>query len=131
VTHGFIQSQVAWRDVGSFLAVEPTVIGDGPLIRVRVTPELVGTVNGSPYETKFSSVATEVTVSDGETITIGSDAKNTEFYSRFLIGVSRSGSSRRLNITMTPHIHSLPPAQAPGSATQAPRFMIQSPAARP
>ena len=131
ITHGIIQSQIAWRDVGSFLVVEPTVIGDGPLIRVRVTPELVGTVNGSPLETKFAAAATEVTVSDGETVTIGSDAKNSEFYSRFLIGVSRGGSSRNIRITMTPHIYSLPQNQAPGSKPQIPSQQTGGAAGRP
>ena len=141
VTHGFIQRQLAWRDVGSFLAVEPTVIGDGPLIRVRVTPELIGTVNGSPCETRFASVATEVTVNDGETVTLGGDEKNSEFYSRFLIGVSRSGSSRHLNITLTPHILELsrPPVSMPPHGADQPQTQTikvwgedrQIPSARP
>lgn len=117
IAHGYIQQQIAWRDVGSFLVVQPTVIGDGPFVRVRVTPELVGTVNGSSYRTRFASVATEVTVSDGETVTIGGDAKDTDFYSRFLIGATRSGGTRSLTITMTPRIQSLP--QAPGARTPA------------
>lgn len=118
VTHGILQQQIAWKEVGSFLVVEPTVIGEGPLIRVRVTPELVGLVGNSPHATRFTSLATEVTVRDGETITIGGDAKDSEFYSRFLIGGTRGGGSRRMNITMTPHI--LSPAAPPPAARPPP-----------
>jgi type II secretory pathway component HofQ len=116
ITYGFIQKQIAWRDVGSFLVVEPTVIGDGPMISIRITPELSGTVNGSPQATRYSSVSTEVTVRDGETVTIGGAAKDSEFYSRFLIGGYRSGGSRRVNITLTPHIMEVGPARTPATA---------------
>lgn len=120
VAHGVIQQQIAWQEVGSFLVVEPTVIGDGPLVRVKITPELVGTVNGAPQTTRFAAAATEVTVADGEPVTIGGAAKDAEFYSRFLIGVSRAGSSRRLNITMTPHILA-PGGSPPRPTSHAPR----------
>ncbi len=113
MARGFIPNQIAWREVGSFLVVKPTVIGDGPQIRVRVTPELSGMVNGSPYETRFASVSTEVVVNDGQTVTIGTDGKNSDFYSRFLIGATRSGGTRNLTITMTPRIYSLQQNQIP------------------
>ncbi len=118
ISHGIIGQQINWKDVGSFLLVEPTVIGDGPLVRVKLTPQLTGMVNGSPYNTRFASVATEVTVTDGETITIGGNDKDREFYSRFLIGFNKSGGTSRLSITLTPHIMSLPSPTAP--RTQAP-----------
>lgn len=114
ITYGYIQKQIAWRDVGSYLVVEPTVIGDGPLIRVRITPELSGLVNGSPQSTKFTSVTTEITCRDGETITIGGAAKDADFYERFLLGGYRNGSSHRVNISLTPRIES--PGQPPATA---------------
>jgi type II secretory pathway component HofQ len=123
LTYGYIQKQIAWRDVGSYLVVEPTVIGDGPMVRIRVTPELSGTVNGSAQATRFAAVSTEVTVNDGETVTIGGAAKDSEFYERFLIGGFRSGGSRRMNITLTPHIMDLGarPAGAPPAGSQIPQ----------
>lgn len=118
ISHGIIGQQINWKEVGSFLLVEPTVIGDGPLVRVKLTPQLSGLVNGSPYNTQFASVATEVTVADGEPITIGGGDKDREFYSRFLVGFNKSGGTSRLSITLTPHIMSLPAPTAP--RTQAP-----------
>lgn len=113
IAQGYIQRQIGWRDVGSFLVVEPTVIGDGPMISIRITPELSGMVNGSAQATRFSSVSTEITCRDGEPVTIGGAAKDSEFYSRFLIGGYRNGGSRRVNITLTPHIMEVGPARAP------------------
>ena len=116
IQHGVIREQLQWRDVGSFLIVEPTVIGDGPLIRVRVIPELSGTVNGAPWRTRYAGVATEVTVSDGETVTIGASDRNRDFYERFLIGVRSGGAAERQTITLTPRIQSMP---RPGVTTNA------------
>lgn len=114
ITHGAIREQVQWKDVGSFLIVEPTILGDGPLIRIRIVPELSGTVNGSPLQTRYTAAATEVTVSDGETVTIGGGDRNRDFYERFLVGVRRGGSAERISITLTPRIHDLAkPAAAP------------------
>ena len=101
---GILQQRVAWKDVGSSLIVEPVVIGDGPMIRVRLIPELSGLVDGDVYRTRFSSVATEVVVQDGQTFQIGGLDKDNDFYSRFLIGFDKSGSQQALNITLTPHI---------------------------
>ena len=84
--------------------MEPLVIGDGPTIRVRLTPELRGLVNGNPYRTKFTTVATEVVVSDGVPFGLGGLKENKDFYSRFLVGVDRSGNRQTLDIELTAHI---------------------------
>lgn len=109
---GALVQNVQWREVGSFLVVEPTVIGDGPFIRVRITPELSGMVDGSPLHTRFAAVSTDVTVSDGETIQIGGNDKTQEFYSRFLVGAVRSGGTQKLSISLTPRIAGMPPRTA-------------------
>jgi type II secretory pathway component GspD/PulD (secretin) len=101
---GILQRRIAWKDVGASLIVEPIVIGDGPMIRIRLTPELSGLVDGNVYRTSFSRVATEVVVQDGQTFQIGGLNKDNDFYSRFLIGFDRSGGQQALNITLTPHI---------------------------
>lgn len=101
---GILQRRIAWKDVGASLIVEPTVIGDGPMIRIRLTPELSGLVDGNAYQTRFSRVATEVVVQDGQSFQIGGLDKDSEFYSKFLIGFDRSGGQQALNISLTPHI---------------------------
>jgi hypothetical protein len=104
VRNGYIERSVNWKDVGASLIVEPMVIGEGPMIRIRLTPELSGLVDGNVYRTSFSRVATEVVVQDGQTFQIGGLDKDNDFYSRFLIGFDRSGGRQALNITLTPRI---------------------------
>ena len=110
---GYLQQRINWKDVGASLIVEPTVIGDGPLIRIRLTPELSGLVDGNIYQTRFSRVATEVVVQDGQTFQIGGLDKDNDFYSRFLIGFNRSGDRQALNISLTPHIMGASGIQGP------------------
>jgi type II secretory pathway component GspD/PulD (secretin) len=102
--HHYFEQRIAWQRVGSYLVMEPTVIGAGPLIRVRLTPELSGLVNDNPYRTRFANVTTEVTVSAGVPFTLGGLAEKNEFYSRFLIGMDRSGARHSLDIELTAHI---------------------------
>lgn len=101
---GLAQAGIAWQKVGAFLVVEPTVIGDGPqaLIRVRLTPELSGLVDGNPYRVRYTQTATEVVVAPGQTVQIGGLNQDREFYSRFLIGRSRTGEQRAMTIELTP-----------------------------
>jgi type II secretory pathway component GspD/PulD (secretin) len=101
---GILKKRVLWQDVGASLVVEPMIVGDGPMIRIRLTPELSGLVDGSVYQTRFARVATEVVVQDGQSFQIGGLDKDSDFYSRFLIGVDRSGAQQTLNITLTPRI---------------------------
>jgi hypothetical protein len=101
---GYLQQRIHWKDVGSSLIVEPTVIGDGPMIHIRLTPELSGLLDGNVFRTRFSSVATEVVAQDGQTFQIGGLDKDNEFYSRFLVGFNQSGGQEALKITLTPRI---------------------------
>jgi type II secretory pathway component GspD/PulD (secretin) len=105
---GYLVQRVAWQEVGAYLVVQPTVLGDGPHVRVRLVPELSGTVEGRPLRTRFARVATEVDARDGESIRIGGLSKDESFYSRFLIGRSRSSSRGRLDIVLTPHLGPAP-----------------------
>lgn len=101
---GYLTSQVQWQDVGAFLVVTPTILHDGQTVHVRITPELRGLVDGQPLRTSFTSVATELYVRNGETVTLGGFGKDREFSSRFLIGQSRTGEQRTLDITLSPRI---------------------------
>lgn len=99
---GTLVGQVSWQEVGSFLVVQPTVIGSGPDVRIRVIPELSGRVDGQSRRVRFASAATEVTVRAGETISLGGLQKDESFYSRFLLGFSRGGEASSLDIRLTP-----------------------------
>jgi hypothetical protein len=116
--HGCLTQRISWQHVGSQLVVEPTVIGEGPLVRVRVTPELSGMADGQPLRTRFAQVATEVTVQSGQSFPIGGLGQETEFYSRFLVGAGRSGRQEKLEILLTPRI--VDPAPPPRPAAPPP-----------
>lgn len=107
---GVFESRVRWQDVGAFLVVQPTVIGNGPDIRIRLIPELSGRVEGQPHRIRFAAAATEVIARAGETVSLAGLAQSNEFYSRFLVGFDNAGGRRSLNITLTP---SLLPATTP------------------
>ncbi|MCZ7590946.1 MAG: hypothetical protein M5U15_01785 [Kiritimatiellae bacterium] len=109
---GWTMPQLAWQEVGSFLLVQPTVIGDGPLIRIKLTPEISGMVNGRPEHVRFTSVATEVVAQNGQSVAIGGLDQHKDFYSRFLIGTSRDGSAHSINIRLTPRIQDPAPLPA-------------------
>ncbi len=103
--HGYVRNiEIEWRDVGSFLVMEPTIVAPG-LIRVRLTPELSGRLeNGDQQSIQFTHLSTEVTVHDGQTISIGGFSKDEDFSSKFLIGRGSSGESSITGITLTPRI---------------------------
>lgn len=103
--HGYVrEAGIAWRDVGSFLAIEPTIVSPG-VVRVRLIPEISGRLeNGRRESIQFTHLATEVTVADGQTIRIGGFNKDKEFSSHFFIGRSSTGKSMNTDITLTPRI---------------------------
>ena len=102
---GYVREMgIEWRDVGSFLVMEPTIVSPG-VIRVRLTPELSGRLeNGDRHSIQFTHLATEVVVGNGQTISIGGFSKDEDFSSRFLIGRSGRGESSITGITLTPRI---------------------------
>ena len=103
--HGYVREiETEWRDVGSFLRVESTIVAPG-LIRIRLTPELSGRLqDGSSQAIEFTHLTTEVTVRDGQTISIGGFSKDEEFSSKFLLGRGSRGNSSITGITLTPRI---------------------------
>jgi type II secretory pathway component GspD/PulD (secretin) len=109
--HHHIEQHVVWQQVGAYLVIEPVILGNGSLIRVKLTPELSGRVDGNPYRTRLATATTEVTASDGVPFSLGGLARTHEFYSRFLIGRDRNGRRQTLDIEMTAHIET--PAQPP------------------
>lgn len=104
--HGYIrETHIEWLDVGSFLAVEPDIIGDGPMIRIRLIPTLSGRLKDGQEKTiQFTELATELIARDGQTVSIGGFTENQDFYSKFLVGRSGGSESSITDITLTPHI---------------------------
>lgn len=99
---GLYREVVRWQNVGAFLAVQPTVMADGATIRIRLTPELSGTVDGNPYRVRYTQASSEVIVAAGQTVSLGGLGQSKEFYTRFLVGMDRSGAHHNLDIRLTP-----------------------------
>lgn len=99
-----LAERIAWERVGAQLMVQPTIIGEGPNINIKLYPQLSGMVGGKPYTRQLIELATELEVADGRTIQIGGLGRHADFYSRFLVGVQQDGSTQSLNISLTPHI---------------------------
>ncbi len=102
--HGFIAGNIQWENVGSFLSVEPDIIGEGPMVKVRLVPVLSGLVDGHRERIRFTEEATEVVVRSGNTVTIGGASNSRQFLSHFLVGFDKSGRSYALNISLKPTI---------------------------
>lgn len=95
--------QVAWQQVGAFLAVQPWVLDNG-LIRLRITPELRGQANGASRAIRFASASSEVVISDGQPYPLAGLADGHEFLQRFLVGRTSGESTENLDITVTPRV---------------------------
>ena len=96
--------RITWEKVGAQLVVQPTIIGDGPNINIRLIPQLSGMVESRFFTKKITELATEVEVADGQTLQIGGVGKHTEFYNHFLMGYNQDRTTQSLGVTLTPHI---------------------------
>ena len=95
---------VQWRDVGTGLVVEPFVLDDHT-VRLRVTPQFSYFLDRDRLVTRVQQLSTEVVVREGEEIDLGGlPMSNREFKERFLLGVSRSGQTERVQIRLRARI---------------------------
>jgi hypothetical protein len=101
---GYAVQAVETREVGAVLRVQARVIGNGPLISLKLTPEITGMTDGRPGTIQYTRLSTDVTVEDGQTLSLGGLTEHSEFFERFLVGVDREGRRRTLTLTVTPHI---------------------------
>jgi hypothetical protein len=101
---GYIKNEVKIRNVGAFLNVHPQVIGNGPYINIKITPEISGLVDSKTYRIKYTRAETEATVYNGQTINIGGLQKDSNFYDTFLVGYNKQGKKTKLDISLTARI---------------------------
>lgn len=97
---GLIERDTTVKAAGSYLRIQPRILAGG-LIGVRLTPQLRLTTPGKAGRLNFTSVSTEVTVANGATISLGGLARNSEFFSKFLVGYDASRSEEMLDITLS------------------------------
>ena len=88
------------RATGSWLRVEAKIIGNGRLVSLTLTPELVVRVKNGTTRLQFTSVSTRVTVADGATVHVGGLARDSEFYQKFLVGYDSAGNPRSADMTV-------------------------------
>jgi len=102
---GYIQQSVTTRKVGTSLRIYPRLLNEGGLVAVKLVPE-ISTLSdaGDVQRVQFINVATELVVQDGQTVTFGGADESKEFYDRFLIGFSKEGRQKRMQMTLTPHV---------------------------
>lgn len=115
-SQGYAPKAIEMREVGALLRVQARVIGDGPLVSLKLTPELSGLTAEGAQTISFTRLSTDVTLQDGQTINLGGLNENAEFYDKFLVGLDRSGRRRALSISVTPHIEAPQGAPAPARA---------------
>lgn len=100
------EARMRWQEVGAFLSIEPTVVGEGAqsVVRVRVVPELSGFVDGRPHRVRFLRASTEVVARSGETVRIGGLGQDRDFNARFLVGFDRNNVRESADILLTPTV---------------------------
>jgi len=99
--YGYLEEGIVYRFVGARLAVQPTVVGNGPLIVLKLIPELSALTGDAEKSIRFIRAATELTVQNGMPLTLGGFSENKDFYDRFLTSLDRGGNNRQVNITVT------------------------------
>lgn len=101
--YGYISADkgdIQWKRVGARLRVRPTIIGDGPMILVQITPELSDMDNPRSRVIRFVRAATEITATDGQSVRLGGFGESRDFYEKFLVGRDSSGAVQNLDITL-------------------------------
>ncbi|MFP6907310.1 MAG: hypothetical protein VCG02_18980 [Verrucomicrobiota bacterium] len=100
------QARVNWQSVGSYLVVQPVIVGEGTgeRVKIKLTPELSGMVDGKPHAIRYARVSTDIIARNGETIKIGGHISSNEVFKRFLFGVDQHGRHEITDITVTPTI---------------------------
>jgi type II secretory pathway component GspD/PulD (secretin) len=107
---GYFTRDIAWKEVGSRLAVRATAVDGGRSVRLHVVPELEYLVGGTRKrkgtrkEVAFAGAATEIVVESGREVRIGGGEENEEFFSRFLVGYDRQRRVRQVDIFIRPTV---------------------------
>ena len=98
---GYLTATTEFRRVGASLVAEATAVGDTGMIRLRIIPVLSAFADGRNQRIRFMEAATEMVVRSGVPTPLGGLDQHGEFYDRFLVGMTKGGHSRRINITVT------------------------------
>jgi hypothetical protein len=98
--HRYITGAVVFRQVGTFLAIRPTILPD-KRIRVRITPQISYRSDQGDGTIDLVEAATEVVLVRGQPITIGGTDGRGEVMRQFLLGYERVHRANQVRIVLT------------------------------
>lgn len=98
--HRYITAAVVFRQVGTFLAVRPTILPD-QRIRVQITPQISYQSDRGDGTIALVEASTEVVVHTGQPITIGGTDGRGEVMRQFLLGYERVHQANQVGIVLT------------------------------
>ncbi len=98
--HSYITQAVVFRQVGTFLAVRPTILPD-KRIRVKITPQISYRSGQGHGTIELVEASTEVVVQPGQPITIGGTEGRGEVMRQFLLGYERVNQASQVSIVLT------------------------------
>jgi len=101
---GYIANNIIRKEVGAKLWIQPTILGNGPLISIKLTPEISFVVDGRRQLIRYIKASTEVTARDGQPITIAGKGEIGDFYNRFLAGAGGTAGTGSTTMTLIPRI---------------------------
>jgi type II secretory pathway component GspD/PulD (secretin) len=101
--HHYITAAVVFRQVGTFLAVRPTIL-PGKRIRLKVTPQISYRSDQGDGILELVEAATEVVVPSGQPVTIGGSEQTAEVTRQFLIGYERANRTGQVTLVLTAEI---------------------------
>jgi len=100
VQHNYISAAVVFRQVGTFLAVRPTILPD-KRIRLRVTPQISYRSDQGEGAVELVEASTEVVVPSGQPVTLGGSEQSGEVIRQFLIGYERANRRGQVTLMLT------------------------------
>jgi len=98
--HLYITEAVVFRQVGTFLAIRPTILPD-QRIRVKITPQISYRSDQGDGTIELVEASTEVVVQPGQPITIGGTEGRGEVMRQFLLGYERVYQATQVSIVLT------------------------------
>ena len=98
--HSYITEAVVFRQVGTFLAVRPTILPD-QRIRVKIIPQISYQSDQGDGTIALVEASTEVVVQTGQPITIGGTDGRGEVMRQFLLGYERVNQATQVSIVLT------------------------------
>ena len=98
--HNYITAAVVFRQVGTFLAVRPTILPN-KRIRLKVTPQISYRSDQGDGMVELVEASTEVVVQSGQPVMIGGTEGSAEVMRQFLLGYEGANRTGQVSIVLT------------------------------